>query len=1114
MIIATWNIRGFHRPEKQDEIICLARMHQVDVFCILETKLDVKALERILRNKFQGWSFAHNFDCIKGGRILVLWKHLGVDMQVIDSSPQYIHCSLYCKSTQKSFLATFVYGLYSVVSRRGLWNDMADFANVRSSPWLICGDFNCIKSPEEKINGNPPTAYELRDFQEFCFSLGLEDVRSSGCFFTWSAFPKWSKLDRVMYNPLWALGNLFCQTEFLNSGAWSDHSPSITAVIQQALPKKRAFKFFNMWSEHPDFLSLVEGNWSTLFRGTKQFTLAKKLKGLKGILKDLNAKHFSHISARASSAKKNLDVKLDALQLDPSNSSIFEEVTTLRNQVAFLKTAEKSFLSQKAKGNYLNLGDRNTKFFHRMVKRNAAKNHIHSITKSDGTLTSSHLELAKAFTEYYEELFGTVVPCSPTNPNVFLEGYRLSEADASVLIRPVLHTDVKEALFAIDDDKAPGPDGYSSHFFKKSWNIVGEHVTDAVLEFFNNGKILKQFNSTIISLIPKTDHSPTVSDFRPIACCNVIYKIITKIIADRLGTVLPTLVDHAQVAFTKGRNITENIFLAQELLRGYARKRTSPRCTLKVDLRKAYDTISWEFLENVLHGLGFPLVFANWIMECVSTPSYSIAINGSSEGFFQGKRGIRQGDPMSPGLFLICMEYLSRLIHMNTKDSNFNFHPKCDKVGITHLAFADDLMLFSRGDYLSVKILIDTLDNFKSVSGLTINTSKSCIFTAGIHGYDLDAIMSLVNYPTGTLPVKYLGIPLAAQRLNVVHYAPLVDRIASYINAWTANCLSYAGRLQLIQSVVQGVECFWLQCFPLPSAIISRIYSLCRLLLWGKKRPPVSWSSVCLPKEEGGLGIRDIKIWNQALLAKVLWSIHNKADSLWIKWIHSYYLPNTTFWNWAPNKQTSPLLKRIWEIKNILVSKCDDDIDSTIGCLNSMASGGRFCCANMYDLLRRKEENQPWKRAVWKSFIPPKLSFTLWLAAHNKLSTRTNLAYLDIVRVCPLCLSHDESVDHLFFSCRCTKPVWDAVRGWLSISRSMTTIASALKWFHKEPSRSAILMKARRLALSSVVFNLWKARNALIFEGTPFSEAGVISCIKSHVYKVLYASYPVRCITF
>lgn len=198
----------------------------------------------------------------------------------------------------------------------------------------------------------------------------------------------------------------------------------------------------------------------------------------------------------------------------------------------------------------------------------------------------------------------------------------------------------------------------------------------AVHDFFQKGKILKQINHAAIALIPMTKHQSSAADFRPISCGNVVYKTISKIIASRLGKVLPQIVDEAQVAFVEGRNMADNMFLAQQLVRGYGRTSASPRCVMMADIQKAFDTISWSFIEKNLFGFHFPPKFNAWIMECITSTTYSISYNCSLPGYFVGRRGICQGDPISPYLFVLAMEYLTRMIKVYTGKPGFKYHQK------------------------------------------------------------------------------------------------------------------------------------------------------------------------------------------------------------------------------------------------------------------------------------------------------------------------------------------------------------------------------------------------------------------------------------------------------
>lgn len=191
--------------------------------------------------------------------------------------------------------------------------------------------------------------------------------------------------------------------------------------------------------------------------------------------------------------------------------------------------------------------------------------------------------------------------------------------------------------------------------------------------------MLKQWNHAFLTLIPKSPHSTLVSDYRPISCCNVFYKIISKILANRLRVIIKDIVDPAQTAFIDDRSIVDNIHLAQELFRKYNRKSASARCVLKVHLQKAYDTIHWGYTEETMKFLQFPDIFIGWIMECVSTTTFSVSVNGQMNGYFRGKRGLRQGDHLSPFLFTICLEMLSRSLKKATSCPDFNYHPSANR---------------------------------------------------------------------------------------------------------------------------------------------------------------------------------------------------------------------------------------------------------------------------------------------------------------------------------------------------------------------------------------------------------------------------------------------------
>ncbi|KAL2900389.1 hypothetical protein RDABS01_025471 [Bienertia sinuspersici] len=271
--------------------------------------------------------------------------------------------------------------------------------------------------------------------------------------------------------------------------------------------------------------------------------------------------------------------------------------------------------------------------FHSSIKKRRLQNNIYAIRDMKGDLLDKPTEVAASFLQFYQELLGTEISQREVvMQEIVNRGPVLNEGQRESLIAPFIKDEIKKAMFSIHGDKAPGPDGFGSYFYKDNWEIVGDQTCEAVLSFFDSGKLLKEVNSTFLSLIPKVTCPFDVSEFRPIAYCNTIYKCITKLICVRLKEVLPELIAENQGASVHGRYIVHNIMVCQDLVRKYGSKNTTPSCMIKLDLRKAYDTVEWSFVEEMLRGLQFPEKFITSVMECITTPQFSLVLNGIPHG--------------------------------------------------------------------------------------------------------------------------------------------------------------------------------------------------------------------------------------------------------------------------------------------------------------------------------------------------------------------------------------------------------------------------------------------------------------------------------------------------
>ena len=236
---------------------------------------------------------------------------------------------------------------------------------------------------------------------------------------------------------------------------------------------------------------------------------------------------------------------------------------------------------------------------------------------------------------------------------------------------------------------------------------------------------------------------------------------------------------------------------------------------LKIDISKAFDSVQCSFLRKVLEAMEFPTHFIHWIMLCVTTASFSVQVNGELAGYFNSARGLRQGCSLSPYLFVVSMDVLSKLLDTAAGMRKFGYHPRCKKSGLTHLSFADDLMVLSDGKVRSIEGIVEVFDVFARCSGLRISMEKSTVYLAGVTDNSHHDIADRFPFAVGTLPVRYLGLPLVTKGLSSTDYLPLLEQIKKKIGSWSARYLSYGGRLNLVSSVLWSICNFRMGAFRL-----------------------------------------------------------------------------------------------------------------------------------------------------------------------------------------------------------------------------------------------------------------------------------------------------------
>jgi hypothetical protein len=492
------------------------------------------------------------------------------------------------------------------------------------------------------------------------------------------------------------------------------------------------------------------------------------------------------------------------------------------------------------------------------------------------------------------------------------------------------------------DFKAPGPDGYHPVFFKTQWDILGVSMHNFVNLCFSQPTMTHSVNQTLLTLIPKCDDPSKISQFRPIALCNVVYKVLTKIISNRLRTFLPSVISENQSSFIPGRSTIDNIIVLQETIHSLNRLQGKKSfMIIKLDLEKAYDRLEWSFVMDTLVHLGIPQELQNLIFHCISSASMNINWNGNmTESFNQG-RGLRQGDPLSPYLFVLCIERLGHMIKDAVSAGEwapYSFgRGDCPK--LSHICFADDLILVAEATEAQVGCVNKVLHEFCQKSGQKINLLKSQVFFSKNTPESQTTTLShaLGVHVTQDLGM-YLGAPMIHQRISKQSFAYLLDKMRKKLSGWKAKTLSFAGRVTLAQTSLVNIPGYVLQCTPIPVSVCEDVEQICRNFIWGttaeaRKTHLIAWDKLCHPKSEGGLGFRNLKMLNKAHMMKLSWQILTQPSKLWVKILKAKYKCGM---NIIPNfkhaSNSSPLWRAIvnaWDdVKGNITRVIRDGVDT------------------------------------------------------------------------------------------------------------------------------------------------------------------------------------------
>ncbi|XP_035546735.1 uncharacterized protein LOC118348703 [Juglans regia] len=997
-------------------------------------------------------------DCMGlSGGIALLWRDEWC-VNIINYTKWHVSALIQEKENGPTWQFTGFYGHPDTGKRGSSWQLLKMLKPTTSIAWLCAGDFNEI----------------LHRVIRFTWSNNRNG----------NEFTK-EKIDRVFGNNEWI--DLFRHGVYnVLPAISSDHSPLSVSLHNTSNGRKKrrwCFRYEMAWEVKEECLKVVGEAWQNAGITDCQ---AKSLRtqldlGQKGLMTWRQT-----LKQQEDQIVKNGILNIGHLQ----NYGTGEHVAAMKQfqeEVVNAITANDMKWKQRAKQHWLKHGDRNTQYFHMQASQRKKINAVNSIVDSQGRVVTDQSEIGEVFTVFFSSLFTTSQPLSIDQC--------LQEMDTKLdmdmkawLLKPFTREEITAAVFKMNPLGSPGPDGFPAQFYQKNWEVVGDQVCNFALQFLNHGGSLSEVNDTFITLIPKVQNPTRVAEYRPISLCNVIYKVVSKTMANRLKHILPQIIAPNQSAFVPGR-------------------------------------VEWDFIEAIMTKMDFPGHWIHITKSCLSSVSYSVLVNGEPQEKFAPSRGLRQGDPLSPYLFILCAEGLSSLL--KHAEACGNLTPVTigrGPIKVSHLFFADDSLLFCQAKYEEINCVLKILELYEKGSGQVINKDKSAIFfSKNTTLMTQQQIKSLAGVQSTSNFEKYLGLPSLVGRKKIASFHSLIDRTWSRVSNWRTKFLSAAGKEILLKVVLQAIPTYAMGMFLLPASITRRLNQILRRFWWGfnedsSKIQWVKWEQLSGRKDNGGLGFRDLKCFNIALLSKQGWRILQNPTSLVAQILKQKYFKQGSLLDaklgtgpsfaWRGIHTGLSLLKKgiswrvgngkqinIWHDRWIpslpgqqIVTPRDDDcwcdkvsdiIDPQLkiwqeSLLDELFSiqeregikaipislGGRedkliwqFTPNGIYtvksgyylgkELEREKIGESSGKtmdclvwRSIWKLKVPPATRMFVWRACSEVLPTMANLKRRKVIKdsSCLICKKEHETSGHALWGCSGAQDVWS--QGPIKVQKS------------------------------------------------------------------------------
>ena len=716
---------------------------------------------------------------------------------------------------------------------------------------------------------------------------------------------------------------------------------------------------------------------------------------LEVLLMEIRGKTISYASFKRKDNENKEKKLIDEISnLELNNNVHCETLGKKRKELEELRKHKLEGLMIRSRAKWIDQGEKVTKYFCSLENRNYVSKCMPNLYRSDGTRTNTKDEIIFETKRFYEKLYD-VKQTEDVDLNDLLNFPnvpKLNEDEKLKLEGPITINEISESLKNMKNNKSPGSDGFTAEFFKFFWKDLGYFIVRSINYSFSKGELSSTQKEGIITCIPKGKKDKQyLKNWRPISLLNVVYKLASACIANRLKGVLPKLIHEDQTGFISGRYIGENIRNIYDLLY-YTEKQNIPGLILLIDFEKAFDSIAWTFIDKVLDFFHFGVDIKKWIKVFYNNIKSCVIVNGQPSPWFKILRGCRQGDPLSPYIFILCAEILPLMIK---NDTNINGIVVGEKEYLTSL-YADDTTIFLDGTEKSLECTMSVLKFYAKASGLHINIEKTRVIWAGsMKGSNTKLCKEInLNWTQGTFSALGVNFSLDLQEIPNINYEPKVREIKNLLIQWSKRVLTPYGKILVIKSLAMAKINHLILSLPNPSIkIIKDLNSLFFKFVWNGSVDKIKRKVLIKPYHEGGLKMINVEFFIQAL--KVSWVRRLiQKETKWSNLLNNIY-PNildfTRFGSEFIRRKLKLANNMFWKdvfeawinySKNVKICTWEDYINQPIWYNDIVKVGGKSIFYKnflekgivfIYDLLN--DQGKPFNISYYKDYLGIQTSF-------------------------------------------------------------------------------------------------------------------------------------------